>query len=92
MAVFVVDSMSLIFFRDRPQMTVCRESSSMVASTTRPSCDSVLVYTSKSSQRDPYKPIDIDQHSCLCMLCAFHISINSDSPSLVPTDLAISIQ
>jgi hypothetical protein len=35
MAVLVADSMSLIFFRDRPQMRVCIESSSFIASTVR---------------------------------------------------------
>ena len=37
MAVLVADSMSLMFFRDRPHITVCNDNSSIIASTTRPS-------------------------------------------------------
>jgi hypothetical protein len=77
MAVFVADSMSLMFLRVRPQTRVCIVNSSLITSILYLSC-SKISFVGESNVLRTYNLVDHHEHSRLRMFHAFHITENVD--------------
>ncbi len=84
MAVFVAASMTRMFLRVRPQMMVCRESSSFMISTVRLSCrPSQQVVLVRSSRQQTYNLINHDENPRLGVFTTLRIAVDCNTKSLI---------